>query len=342
MKLYNGAPVYFGGKRKLVKKIISLSYKLCHNTEVFVDAFSGSSIVGLAAKLQNWQVLSNDYQFHAYTTAKALIENHNQKLSEYDILKIYNHVEYDKTENYLPELYNKLYKYIPIKQHLKFLVSTSYLNNKLGIFKNEYKKHLINLLIIRYINSILPYCNIESTDPYKVFVEDKNLNPKTVKIIAKELKLSYNVAKKCVNKINNSLFNNNKNNIVFNDDVLVFFDKIKDLINNDKTIVYLDPPYYGSVPYEVEYSLLNDLLFAEKKTKSVYNQKEWEEFFLKLLTKFSNYYIISYAGEYIENMVKLVKQVKHKVDVLEYDYIWTIGEKDNKKIKTKEYLIYGV
>jgi len=73
---------YLGSKERLVEWIYEKSPK---NITTFLDAFSGTSVVGFYFKTKNKKIISNDFLQFNYHIAKALIENKSTKLNEADI-----------------------------------------------------------------------------------------------------------------------------------------------------------------------------------------------------------------------------------------------------------------
>jgi len=331
-KLFNGLIAYYGGKQKLAKEIIRLAKKYS-DSDTFVDCFCGGLSVSLVAKFYNYNVLSNDRAFYSYQLAKAIIENQNYTLSEYDVYKILLYD--DKKINYaiFNGLRETLRKHFILQQHIDFILKASYINNYLNEFKNEFKKALINALIIKYTISLAPYSMFRSN------VEQIKNTTKysTLRIISKQLITSIEEALKNVQKINNSIFATNKITKAYNMDVFDFLEEVKP----KNCVVYLDPPYYGEHSYEEIYNLLNRILLVKTLETSVFNEQDYEKFFSKLLDKVKdNLVIISYAGKAIEKIVDITKKFFKNVFVHAYDYDYCLSAyKGNKIQKTKEYLI---
>lgn len=333
---------YYGGKRKLVKRIINLAKKICPQIDTFVDCFFGGGSVSVAAKLQNWRVLTNDWAYRSYSVAMSLIYNHNEKINEYDLLKIYNNPLFEKAKDINPQLYDEVFKYVPIKQHCDFIIATGYLNNVEQLFKNKIKHFMINHLLIKYITRMCHFSNFQTFITYNALVKNKDYKGTTLKQFQNVLQPSIVISQKIANIINNALFNNGKENLVYNIEVKEFINIIKDKINPETTVFYLDPPYLGAIPYEHNYKLIDEVLFHPMNLTSKLNQKnEYENFFCELLTNINSFYIISYAGDYVDNIINIVKKVKTNVNYEEIDYLWYIGNKPSGIPKVKEYLIYG-
>jgi len=83
---------YVGNKKKLLFFMGRVIEKYNLKFGSFLDAFSGSSVVGLFMKGMGKKVLSNDVLASAYFHAVALVENNGVKLSEEDIHYLINNV----------------------------------------------------------------------------------------------------------------------------------------------------------------------------------------------------------------------------------------------------------
>jgi len=331
-KLFSGLIAYYGGKQKLAKEIIKLAKKYS-DSDTFVDCFCGGSSISLAAKFHNYNVLSNDRAFYSYQLAKAIIENQNYTLSEYDVYKILLYD--DKKINYaiFNGLRETLRKYFILQQHIDFILKASYINNYLNEFKNEFKKALINALIIKYTLSLVPYSIFrDNIDKIK-----KSTKHSTLRIISRQLITSTEEALRNVQKINNSIFATNKITKAYNMDVFDFLEEIKP----KNCVVFIDPPYYGTYSYEKIYNLLNKILLAETLEISVFNEQKYEIFFSKLLDKVkNNLVIVNYGGKAVEKIVDIIKKFFKNVDIYTYDYEYCLSARKGDKIqKTKQYLI---
>lgn len=345
-KLLKPALSYFGGKSKIAFKIIKKAHEICPNMQTFIDAFAGGGVVGLAAKLNNIQVISNDHSYYSFCYNKAIIENTTIKLDIYDILRIYaNQLYEDMTfKKNIPEeiikVNNKISKYIPIPMHRNFLLTASYLNNIIKIFNNEYKSYMINALIIKLFVRLSPYSN--PVDNLYTDVISDHYNPKygikTIKVI---LQPTINIIQKLIKELNYAVFDNKQLNQVYNMDVNEFLSFIQDKINLEHTVVYLDPPYKDATKtYEDIYNILNELLFKEKSKTSIFNKLNAKEKILSLLTYKFKYYIISYAGKYVNEIVNEITKNNLNCEIVKIPYKWSMPIITNKKCKqVEEYLL---
>lgn len=345
-KLLSASLSYYCGKTKLAFKIIKKAYEICPDIKTFVDAFAGGGSVGLAAKLNNLQVISNDHSYYSYCYNKAIIENYNFKLNIMDVLKIYNNKLYEQVffnENVPEEIIKvkeKIIRFVPIPIHYSFLLTASYLNNKQKIFNNEFKYYMINAMITKTFTFISPFsCPIDNlwTD---VLLE--NYKPKyNIKNIKTILQPTIKIVQKVIERLNTAVFYNKQINQVYNMDVFEFLNYIQDNCDLNNTVVYLDPPYKTAYKkYEEMYNIFNDLLFAEKSKPSEFNKMSFLEKIINLLTYKFKYYIISYAGDEVEMLINEIKKFYNNVEVVEIPYKWSLAAVNiNTHKNVFEYLI---
>ena len=136
------------------------------------------------------------------------------------------------------------------------------------------------------------------------------------------------------------MFNNQKKTIAYNDDVFNLLDKVT------ADIIYLDPPYTGTMNnYFGFYGLVDDFI-TSKKTKpfenNFINKKIAVELFDNLFSKLSNfkYWYLSYNNSSYpskEDLLYLLNKYSDNVQVIERKHVYKITGKE-KKETNKEYL----
>ena len=143
-----------------------------------------------------------------------------------------------------------------------------------------------------------------------------------------------------LNKYNDSVFSNSKSNIAYNEDVFNIIDKI----NAD--IIYLDPPYTGTMNnYYDFYSLIDDYIQNSKTTpfeNNFIDRKVALNLFDLLFSKLKNYkyWFLSYNNSSYptkEELLNLLQKYSKKISVLEKNHNYQITGKDKKK-ENKEFL----
>ena len=139
---------------------------------------------------------------------------------------------------------------------------------------------------------------------------------------------------------NKSVFDNNKNNKSFNQDIF----KLISRVNAD--LIYLDPPYTGTMNNYVCFDGLMDEYLKQKKLKPFENnfidKKITIELFDKLFSKLGKYkyWFLSYNNSSYptkEQLLNLLKKYSTNVKVIEKKHNYQVTGK-TKKTKNKEYL----
>lgn len=312
---------YQGSKQKIVRWIWSNIGDL--KFESFLDAFSGTGIVGFYVKLYGKEVTANDILKANYIIAQSLIENSKEKLSNEDIdfiLKEHSNIEYP---SFVQDTFTDIY-YTDEENHWVDVTLTN-----IKLIENKYRQAIA-------LNALFQSCIIKR--PFNLF-HRKNLYVRfaTVKRSFGNKKtwdtpfpIHY---KKFIGEINDCVFGNGKDNKALNFDVF-------DIPNPEKyDLVYIDTPYFSShsmigVDYRDFYHFLEGLLNYENWNKMIDRKSKhlrlkrvpcvWtdknkiHDAFDRLFKKFQeNTLVVSYRTGGIPNreeMVTLLK--KHKSNVV--------------------------
>lgn len=327
-KILNALPNYFGGKRKLVKKILSFS-----QGETFIDAFMGAGSVSLFAKAKNYRVIANDYSERCYVIGKALIENSTVLIEEADLdfLLLPGKEPGFMEKNYSDE--------VLLKEHRQILDSCF---TRMQDF-SETKKCLLFTALIKFIQRMRPFGQFNRKLPLEL-IKSKNyqkiFEDKVFGAHLHSLFTPLAVLKRQVQAVNAGVFDNGKNNEFYKKDV---FDFLK-LVQGDT--VYLDPPYFGSSAYETEYNFI-DCFLAQKKlpvTESVFNRTKAIQF-LDLLFEACEKFptcIVSYGEQEVlgEKILLLMQKYWKHVELHKLDYRYAISAQAGDKAKhAKEILL---
>jgi adenine-specific DNA-methyltransferase len=320
---------YIGNKEKLSKWICD--YFPTGTTSIF-DAFSGGSSIGYEAKKRGYKVYSNDVLKVNYFLAKSLIENNQEILSKKDIELIFSG---EPLKGFMYKNYSEVF-FFP--QECKEL---DLYRNNINKLSSEYKKTLAFTLIRRSMIRKMPYSRF-------------NLNWEKIKQLRDE-EYSYEKYKrkrayhnesikshfiKNLTEYNSAIFDNKKNNIAYNDDIFNLLNKIY------ADIIYLDPPYAGTMNNYFGFYGLVDEYIEQKKLQpfqnNFTNKKVVLDLFDKLFSNLSNfkYWILSYNNNAYpskEELIKIISQYSNKIEVIEKPHNYQITGKE-KKSKNTEYL----
>lgn len=327
-------PAYFGGKRKLVKRILKYA-----EGRMFIDAFIGGGNVAYYAKVQGYKVLCNDIAERSVIVAKALVENNSKKISKYDIYRL---IEKRKCypgfieSNYFPKLFTK--------EHARFLDVCFY---NLKGFEDLTKKALLRLLLIKYVIAIRPFGLFSNG-----FAKRLNAGIINQKVMIRGVRNVVTVSKhellfRLMDTVNKGVFNNGWENKVYQMDVVEFLKEVA--VNYSKLLqsatVYFDPPYYGAASYEEQYNILDNILRGrvEKPGRSVFNQKDWKVFIKKMLeaSEGVKYWIFSFGGPQVqgEELQGMIQEFR-KAELHKFKYAYSIQAKGGGKYSdANEYII---
>ncbi len=328
---------YLGSKERLVKWIFDNAPK---NIETFLDAFSGTSVVGHYFKNKNKKVIVNDFLKFNFHIGKALIENKNTTLDDNDLKILFS--KNKNADSLIEDVFTNVF-FEKDQAH--------YLDNfraNVNLFDNEYKKSLALTVMNRALTRKVLLGHFAHLSALRYSKDPKRVkrNP----TIARSLK---DLFLELVSEYNNAVFDNGKDNAAFCEDAIKLVPKLKNV-----DLVYFDPPYYGCHPdYQAFYHFLETFVeywkdkefingtkqYFPKKDSGFVRKEETIDSFKELFAASTHipYWLISYNSESYpekEKMIDLINQYKN-VNVFEYEYQNHYGGKGSKK-GTKEYLFY--
>lgn len=320
---------YIGNKEKLVNWICDHFPK---ETDSIFDAFSGGSSIGYEVKRRGYKTISNDILKINYYLAKSLIENNNDTLTEEDIKIIF---EGKPKKSFMYKNYSEVFFFPEECMELDLY------RENIEKLSSEYKKSIAFTLIRRAMIRKMPYSRF-------------NLNWEKIKQLRDE-EYSYAKYKRkrayhnesfkthFINNLtdyNNSIFDNNQKNEVYNDDIFNLLDKIK------ADIIYLDPPYTGTMNnYFGFYGLIDEYIHS-KKLKPFENnfidKKSSLTLFDKLFANLGNfkYWFLSYNNNSYpskDELIQIIGQYSDDIQVIEKPHDYKVTGKE-KKTKNTEYL----
>lgn len=320
---------FIGNKEKIASWICENFPK---DAKSIVDAFSGGSSVSYQAKKIGLKVISNDILNINYLLAKALIENKDEKLNEKDIELIFKG---DPIRGFMYENYSNIY-FFP-KECMELDLYRKNIEN----LSSEYKKALAFSLLRRAMIRKMPYSRFNLTwDKIKQLRDEEYSYKKYKRRRAYHNKsFKYHFLDN-LNDYNDSIFDNGKNNNAYNSDIF-------DLLKKTKAdIIYLDPPYTGTMNnYFGFYGLIDSYINSKKSTpfeNNFVDKKTSLVLFDKLLSNLSGYkyWFLSYNNSSFpskEQLLELIGKYSKNVKVIERQHSYKVTGKD-KKEKNKEYL----
>lgn len=320
---------YIGNKEKLTNWI-------CDNfpswVESVFDAFSGWCSVSYEAKKRGYQVYSNDILKINYYIAKSLIQNKNQILDDNDVKTIFGGLPY---EWFMFKNYSCVFFYPDECKELDLY------RKNIELLASEEKKALAFSLMRRAMIRKMPYSrfNIQRNKIQQLRDEEWSY------LKYKRKRAYHNISFKehfldHLKEYNNAVFDNGKENIVYNQDI---FDLLKEI---KADLIYLDPPYTWTMNnYFGFYGLLDE--FVNTKTLKPFKNNFIEKkdslvLFDKLFSNLQNfkYWMLSYNNTSYpskEDLLEVISKYSTEIQILERKHIYQITGKKNKKDNT-EYL----
>jgi len=305
-------PQYLGAKHKFLGWIHKFMPK---KVEIVLDAFAGSQSVAYFFKQLGLKVYTNDFLNFNHQIGLALVENKREFLTEEDIALLFQE---NKNENFI--LIQSVYTNV-------FFDTTQakWLDNcRANIEKlpTRYKKALafavINRSLTRKVTMghfghlrALNYAN----------------NPERIKRNPSLIKPIKDIFLELLPKYNQAIFDNKKENLSFNENILDLMPKLSSL-----DLVYFDPPYCDShADYQSFYHLLETYVeyWRDKQFINTTRRYEPQRFsgfdkkgeilvsFEKLFTYAQDipHWLISYNNRSYPNIDELTQLIKRYKDV---------------------------
>ena len=321
---------FIGNKEKVNEWITSNFPK---KTYSIFDAFSGGCSISFRAKQLGYKVISNDVLKINYHLAKALIQNNKVKITEKDVHKIFTG---KPKKGFVHKNYSEVYFYPEECMELD-----QYWSNINKNLKNPYKKSLAISLMRRAMIRKRPYSRFNVLWKKVKQLRDEDFSYKKYK----RKRAYHNESFRShfldeVDEYNNAIFDNNQKHKAMNKNIFDVIDKV------EADIIYLDPPYPGTMnDYFGFYGFLDEFV-AQKKIKPFLNNftdrktviKDFDYLFSKshkfkyLLLSFNN---SSYPDKKI--IFNLLKKYFKNVELKEKKHNYQITGKQNKKLNS-EYL----
>jgi adenine-specific DNA-methyltransferase len=320
---------YIGNKEKLATWICDSFPK---DTTSLFDTFSGGSSIGYEAKKRGYRVIANDALSINSKLAHALIENSSETLDKEDLETIFRG---EPIKGFMYQNYSEVF-FFPNE-----CMELDLYRQNIDKLSNEYKKSLAFSLIRRAMVRKMPYSRF-------------NLNWEKIKQLRDE---EYSYAKykrkrayhnesikshflKNLDEYNGAVFDNRKKHKVYNDDI---FNLLKE-VHSD--IIYLDPPYAGTMNnYHGFYGLVDEYI-AQKKLEPFDNnfmdKKAVLNLFDRLFSSLANfkYWILSYNNNAYpskEELLEIIGRYSDDIEVVEKPHNYQITGKV-KKSTNREYL----
>jgi len=206
---------------------------------------------------------------------------------------------------------------------------------------SEYKKTIAFTLIRRAMIRKMPYSRFNlNWDKIKQLRDEEYSYEKYKRKRAYHNESFQSHFLKNLDAYNAAIFDNKQTNTAYNKDV---FDLVEEI---SADVIYLDPPYTGTMNnYHGFYSLVDEYI-ASKKVKAFTNnftkKADALELFDTLFSKLTNfkYWFLSYNNNSYpakEELIQIISRYSTNIEVIEKPHTYKVSGKENKNTNT-EYL----
>lgn len=252
---------YPGSKHALLPAIFGLVSEAAPGQHwrdlTFADAFVGAGAVSIAAKRLGFgQVLSNDISPRSATVARAVIENSIDRLSTFTAMRLFEPAVGEGT----PE----------VASHLPLPVSSFFTNASRLLANNTFRgvEHdLVCTLLIRQLIRCFPMGLPSASDGTLIASEDYDrVTASRLRhyILQAPVLTTPSGIREAVSAVNAA--------IVPGAAVVTELDVFEWLPTINADIVYLDPPYAGTMAYERTFALVDEFIGASPQPTSSFSR----------------------------------------------------------------------
>jgi len=320
---------YIGNKEKLANWICDY---FPQDTKSIFDAFSGGSSISYESKKRGYKTFSNDILKINYLLASSLIENSKETLNEEDINIIFDG---EPLKGFMHKHYAEVFFFPQECMELDLY------RRNIDKLSSKYKKSMALTIMRRAMIRKMPYSRF-------------NLNWNKIRQLRDE---EYSYAKykrkrayhnesfkthfiKNMDDYNSAIFDNNQKNRAYNDDIFNLLNKVK------ADIIYLDPPYTGTMNnYFGFYGLIDEYIESKKLEpfkNNFIDKKSALQLFDRLFSNLSNfkYWFLSYNNNSYpskDELIEVISKYSKDIKVIEKPHNYKVTGKD-KKTKNTEYL----
>ncbi len=320
---------FIGNKEKIAKWITDYFPK--DATSIF-DAFSGGSSVSYQSKIKGLKVISNDVLYINHLISKALVENNLTKLNYEDVELIFSG---EPKEGFMFQEYSEVFFFPNECKELDLY------RENIEKLDSDYKKALALILMRRAMIRKMPYSRFNINWEKIIQLRDEKYSYAKYK----RKRAYHNQSFKShflenVIEYNKAIFDNLEENLSLNDDIFNLLDTVK------ADIIYLDPPYTGTMNnYFGFYGMIDEYILGKKIkpfSNNFMDKKTALELFDKLFSKLNNYkyWLLSYNNSSYptkEQLIELLGKYSNNIRLVEKNHVYQITGKENKQ-ENMEYL----
>jgi len=332
---FDALPAYPGGKRRLLPHILRHLPPATEAPRV-ADPFFGGGSVSLMLKARGHEVVACDIAERSYLAARALVENDGQRVTDDDRLRL---LEPRDVRPFVAQ------HFAPRFISTRHAQAADLMLTNLDHFEDPLKRDLMKYAVLKYLLALMPFNQFSASgsyweplaegdfdqirEPYHVHLKDAFLAPATL-------------LRRIARVINRGVFGNGRQNGVARADVFDFLASMGEI-----DVLYLDPPYAGTLAYEKEFARLDQILALDLDAVlpiSAFSQagalRQVERLFE--LTTNIPVTILSYGNAEVslEELTAIVRRHRSKVEAQELRYRHMANRAGAAKNETnREYLI---
>jgi adenine-specific DNA methylase len=333
---FQGLPPYFGSKRRLCPRIFKEITRV-HPQESWsrlrlVDPFLGGGSVSLYAKAHGFGVLCGDLAQRSVIIGKALIENDGVQISDDDILRLFIPAEDNKRlieRSYVPDCFAE--------------ATARFLDNAfaaVGLVSDEMKRYLLRLLLIKFIYWLRPHSKFSSPGAFnRPFAEGRFDDIKATYRHAISANASHPLPalRHLARDINRAVARGAQPCRATQGQAL---ETIR--AGEGADILYLDPPYGGTLSYEEEYRIIDEIL-GEHHEPSAFSGRDGLDYLVALLAECDAYpvWLISYGNaisdlQTVKTAIERFRPV-HAIEIV-YSHMTAVATKE-KRERNREFIL---
>ncbi len=329
---FRALPAYFGGKRRLCPPIFALLGTVVPQNRwsglTFVDPFLGGGSVSLFAKARGFRVVCNDLALRSAAVGRALVANSSVTLSQADLLVLLR-----QPSGSYPRLAEQRYSPAVFPRRHALLLDRMLYNLESLC---EPRRSLAILLLLKWTLRVQPMGMLRGTDARAAFEGDLDrVSPHRLRhYLNTETQLAPKAWLALAADVNSGVFPGCGE--AFQEDALSF------LAHSPGDIVYLDPPYPGTIAYEDEYAVLDDLLEGAARSVSPFSRSPDRLPVLLKACRHIPVWLISLNNAALEltRLLEMVKAHRKNVQAIEipYRHLGGIASKE-KNATNREFII---
>ena len=333
---YLALPPYFGGKRELCPIIFRELAKV-HPTANWpglrlVDPFLGGGAVSLYAKARGFGVVCGDLAERSVVVGKALIENDSTMIGEADLLRLFvpshgNRHQIEQT--YVPDSFTP--------EAARFLDNAFAVADEVG---DSIKRDLLRLLLVKYVFSLRPHAQFRAPNAFnRPFAEGRfdDIKDTYRHALAANAEHPLPALRRIAKSVNSGITRGAQRCSAVKADA-------RETIRQGRgaDILYLDPPYAGTLAYEEEYRILDELL-GESHEANAFSAKDGLAELVQLLSVCGDYplWVISYGNAVagLDEVREAVGQFRPvRAIEIAYQHLGSIASQQ-KKAENRELLL---